>query len=164
MRNLISLTILVLAICGILRICGIRTSVNVLPCLLTGEKVLFLKKWVWLGSAKSLPTYRWWPSVPPLVEDGLYVTDRRVLHVFHIFRLIKQEFSQWFEGKAEPGEDESLEDVSVRKSPLLGPYLDVLSQSPVKRWYRSHQLRLRLFMRDPESVRRIISEAMAKST
>ena len=135
-------------------------KVNVLPSLLAGEKVLFFKPWVWAASGKSLPTYRVWCSLPPVLEHGLYVTDRRVLHVFHFCRLITQECSQWFEGKQEPGYDESVKDVSVGTGPLLGPYLDVVSESLVKRWYRSRRLRLRLYMRNPESVCRIISEAM----
>ena len=160
MEKLILLIVLVLVICGGLRIFGIRTSINLLPSLRAGEKVLFLKRWVPVGSVKSLPTYRWWCSLPPLVEHGLYVTDRRVLHVFHIFRLLTQEFSQWFQAKQEPPDDETAKDVSVGRGRLLGPYLDIVSESGVKRWFRSRDLRLRLFMKDPESVRRIISEAM----
>lgn len=163
MEKLMALIVLVLAIWGILRIFGIRTSINLLPSLRAGEKVLFLKRWVWVGSVKSLPTYRWWPSLPPIVEHGLYVTDRRVLHVFHIFRLLTQELSQWFESKGEPGDDELLKDVRGGRSLLLGPYLDIVSESLVKRWWRSPRCRLRLFMRSPESVRRIISEAMTRS-
>jgi hypothetical protein len=133
-----------------------------LPSFLPGEKVLFFKSWVWAGSFKSWPSYRWLLSVPLLVEHGLYVTDRRVLHVFHIFRIIKQEERQWFEGKQEPGDNELVKDVSCGKSLLLGPYLDIVSENPVKRWYRSPKIRLRLFMKNPERIRRIIAEAMTQ--
>jgi hypothetical protein len=146
-----------------LRLMGVRFKFNVLPSLLAGEQVLFLRGWVRVGSVKAPPTYRWWCSLPPLLEHGPYVTDRRVLHVFHIFRLLTEEFSQWFEGRQGPGDDESVKDVTVGSSLLLGPYVDVVSESLVKRWYRSRRLRMRLFMRDPESVCQIISQAMARS-
>jgi len=150
--------------CG-LKLFGIPVSINVLPSFLSGEKVLFFKSWVWAASGKSWPSYRCWPSVPLLVEHGLYVTDRRVLHVFHLFRIIKQEESQWFEGKQGPGDNELVKDVSCGKSLLLGPYLDIVSENLlVKRWCRSPKVRLRLFMKKPESVRRIIAEAMTRNS
>lgn len=163
MEKLIALIVLVLAIWGILRIFGIRTSINLLPSLRAGEKVLYFKRWVWAASGKSRPSYRVWCSLSPLVEHGLYITDRRVLHVFHLFWLLTQEFSQWFEGKGEPPDDESLKDVSVGRSLLLGPYLEIGSENLVKQWGRSPRLLVHLFMRNPESVRRIISEAMTRS-
>jgi hypothetical protein len=143
---------------------SVRFKLSMFPPLLPGEKVLLFREWLWLGSVKSLPTYRVWFFPPPLFEEGLYVTDRRLLHVFHFVRVLTQEFSQWFEGKAERGEDELLKDLSIGRSRLLGPYLDVVSESPVKRWYRSRRLRLRLFMRNAEPLCRIISEAMTQKT
>jgi len=161
MRELIAIIILVLVIWGVLRIMGVHTSFNVLPALLPGEKVLFFKRWVWAGSAKSLPTNRVWVSPPLLLEHGLYITDRRVLNIFHMFRLLTQDFSQWFDGKEEAGGADLVKDVTVGKN-LLGSYLEVVSESPVKRWYRSRRFRLRLYMRNPAFVCQIISEAMGK--
>jgi hypothetical protein len=76
---------------------------------------------------------------------------------------MRQELSQWFEGNQEPGDDETAKDVSVGRGRLLGPYLEIVSESGVKRWYRSPKARLRLFMKNPESVRRIIAEEMTRS-
>ena len=142
---------------------GVRHKFNVLPSLLPGEKVLFFKKWVWGASVKSLPTYRDFFSLPPLWEAGLYVTDRRVLLVAHLVRLLTQEVSQWFEGKQDPEDDETIKEVRVGKGALAGPYLEVVSESEVKRWYRSPRFRLRLFMRNPEFLYRLLSETMMKS-
>jgi hypothetical protein len=161
MKTLFVWIVIAFVIWCVHKITGVPVSCNVLPSLLPGEKVLFFKKWVWIASGKSRPTYRCWASVPPLMEHGLYVTDRRVLHVFHFFRIIKQETSQWFEGKQEPGDNELVKDVSCGKSMLLGPYLDIVSENLlVKRWYRSPKVRIRLFMKKPESVQLIIAGAM----
>ncbi len=157
MRTIIGLVILALVLSALLKLFGIRTSFNLLPLLRHEEKVLFLKRWVPIGSVKSLPTYRWWVSLPPFVEHGLYVTNRRILHVFIIFRLLKQEHSQWFHGKQEPEDEELFKEAEVGRSLLLGPYVDVVSENVVKRWWRSRRCRLRLFMRDPESVYKVIS-------
>ncbi|UCG47880.1 MAG: hypothetical protein JSU94_20675 [Phycisphaerales bacterium] len=141
---------------------GMRYKFNVLAGLLPGEKVLFFKPWVWAASNKSLPSYRGFFSLPPLWEAGLYVTDRRVLFVAQLFRLVTQELDQWFEGKNRPGDDEVIKQVRVGKSRLFGPYVEIVSDDPVKRWYRSRRARLRFFMKQAESVCSTISEAMAK--
>ena len=142
---------------------GLRCQLGLLPRLLPGEKVLYLKRWVWAWSCKSLPTYRVMPNFPLLCESGLYVTDRRALHVFHIFRLVTQEFSQWFEGRSEPRDADCIKEVRVGRNPLLGPYLEIWSEDPQKRWWRSHRWRFRVFTRHPEPAHRIISKAIGES-
>ena len=164
MKSLVALIILALIIWGVLRICGIRISFNILPSFIDREEVLLSKRWVWLGSAKSLPTYRWWPSLPPLVEHGLYVTDKRVLHVFHIFRLFKQEFSQWYVEKGGLKDNDFVKEVATGKSWLLGPYLEIVSRNSAKRWYRSSEARLRLFMRSPENICELIDKKIAENS
>ena len=139
---------------------GVRFKFNMLPSLLAGEKVPFFKSRIGILSGKSFPNYRFTFSLPPLLDAGLYVTDRRVLLVFHIFRLLTQKFSQWFEGKEAPGDYELVKTVSVGKGFLLGPYLEVVSENLIGLWYRSRRCRIRLYMREPECVCRIISEAM----
>jgi hypothetical protein len=161
MRTLI---VIVFVIWCVLKLSGIPASFNVLPSFLPGEKVLFFKMWVWAASGKSWPSYRWSFSVPPFMEQGLYVTDRRVLVVFYIFRTIKFEDSLWFEGRGEPGGNEFVKEVNVGKSRIVGPYLEVVSESSVKQWCRSPKIRLRLFMKNPEPIRRIIAEAMTRNS
>lgn len=163
MKTLCLLLILAFVIKGGLRMFGIRTSINLLPSFQAGEKVVFFKKWVWLGSMKSLPSYRLWPSLPPIVEHGMYVTQRRVLHVFHIFRLLRQELSQCFDEKDKSEYGEFMKEVNVGKSWLFGPYLEIVSECPTKSWWRSSELRLRLFMGNPESVRRVIAEEVTRN-
>jgi len=142
---------------------GMRWQVGLLPRLLPGEKVLYSKRWVWAWSCKSLPTYRVMPNFPLLSESGLYVTDRRALHVFHLFRLVTCEFSQWFEGKSEPRDADCIKEVRVGRNPLLGPYLEIVSEDPQRRWWRSHRCRFRISLRHPERAHQVISEAMAGS-
>lgn len=158
----------ILVIWGVLKICGIPVSFSLLPAFLAEEKVLFFKRWVWAASGKARPIYygcRCWVSLPPLLEHGLYVTDKRVLHVYYFFRIIEFEFSQWFEGEQEPPDNELIKDVSYGKGLLLGPYLDIVSENLVKQWFRPPQVqvRIRLYMREPAFVCQIISEAMRKN-
>lgn len=139
---------------------SLRFKFNVLPSLLPEERVLFRKDWVWAASGKSLPSYRWFFSLPPLCEAGLFVTDRRILFLAYLLRLLTQEFSVWFDGKAESANDEMLIDVRVGRTRLAGPYLETISERPDRCWYRSQRARVRLFMRDPDAVHRIITEAV----
>jgi hypothetical protein len=69
----------------------------------------------------------------------------------------------WFEGKGEPGDNEFIKEIRVGKNWLFGPYLEVVSESSVRQWYRSRRLRVRCFMRNPEPAYRIITEAMTKA-
>ncbi len=50
--------VIFLAVWGMLSICGVRTSLGLLVSFLPGEKVLLFQRWIWLGSAKSKPSYR----------------------------------------------------------------------------------------------------------
>ncbi len=84
-----------------------------------------------------------------------------MLFIAHSCRLLTTEFSQWFEGVAESEDEEFVRDVSVGRHRVLGPYLEVVSHNPVKPWYRSHDIRLRFFMRHPEGALEAIREAMA---
>jgi hypothetical protein len=143
---------------------GSRFKFNLLPSLLAGEKVLFFKRWVLAASALSPPNYRWTFSLPPVCEAALYVTDRRILYIAHFLRLLTVEFDQWFKGKQEPEEPELVKDVSVGRNLLLGPYLEVVSESLVKLRFRSRRCRMRLYMREPEPVCQVISEAMTESS
>jgi len=141
---------------------GLRFKFNLLPSLLPEEKVLFFKQQVWILFVKSLPTYRLNISLPPLVEVGLYITDKRILLVIYSFRIFAQEFSQWFEGRGTSADNEFIKEVKVGKSWLWGPYLEVVSDGS-KAWYRGTQFRMRLFMRNPEPVRQIIAEEMMRN-
>lgn len=141
---------------------SLQFKFNLLPSLLSEEQVLLRKDWVWGASGLSLPSYKWFFSLPPLWEAGLFVTDRRILFVAHGLRLFTQEFSVWFDGKAESPDDEMLIDVRVGRTRLAGPYLEIVSERPKACWYRSRRARVRLFMRHPEVVHRIITEATSE--
>jgi len=131
-----------------------------LPKLLPGEKVLFFKPWLWFASGKSFPNYRILFPIPLLCEAGLYITDRHVLSVFYICRLFIQEYSIWVKDKRAPEDNEFIKETSVGKNLLLGTYLEIVSETSPRPWYRSHQARLRYFMKDAEFVHRVIAEAM----
>ena len=135
-----------------------------LPHLLAEEKTLHFKRWIWGASFKSYPSYRVFSSLPPLWEAGFYITDRRILLVAHLFRLLTQEVSLWFPGKAEGTDPEVVRDVCVGTGRLLGSYLEITSEDPTKHWYRSRELRSRIFMREPEDLRRLISDQLERSS
>ena len=135
---------------------------NSLPALQPGETVLLFKKWVWAMSTKSLPSRRIFCSLPPFCEAGLYITNRRVLVLASVFRLLTQEISQWHAGHADGGDDDVIRRVELGRSSLVGPYLDVVSTSAKKHWYRSPELRLRLYIQNAEEACRIIAEFLDK--
>jgi hypothetical protein len=135
---------------------GIRFKFSLLPSFLPGEKVLYFKKWLWFCSGRSFPNYRIFFSLPPLWEGALYITDRRVLFVGYLFRLISQEFDQWFELEEKPPDTEIIKEIRVGENWLLGSYLEIISEDSVKHWYRLPKVRIRLYMKDVESVRGII--------
>jgi hypothetical protein len=109
-------------------------------------------------SLKSPPSDRLNLSLPPVLEAVVYITDRRILLVVHIFRILSGEHSLWFEGGGKPGAKEFIKEVNIGKRQRLGPYLEIISESSAKRWYRSPEAQLRLFMSNPESIRKIIAE------
>jgi len=139
---------------------GLRLKVNLHPFFHPGEKALFTEPWVWLMSWKSFPNFRVTFSIPPLSEAGMYVTDRRVLLIFHLFRIVTMESSFYLDENAQTGGNDCLKEVTVGHSRLFGPYLQMISENPQKKWYRSTRARIRIFMRNPESLRRIITAAM----
>ena len=136
---------------------------NSLPALQPGETVLLFKKWVWAMSTKSLPSYRVFASLPPLCEAGLYITNRRVLVLASVFRLLTQEISQWHAGFAEGGDSDVIRRVELGRSSLVGPYLEIVSTTAEQHWYRSPDLRVRLYIRNAEDARRIIAEYLDTS-
>ena len=133
---------------------------SALPALQPGETVLLVKKWVWATSTKSPPSRRIFCSLPPVCEAGLYITNRRVLVLASVFRLLTQEVSQWHAGFAEGGDSDVIRRVELGRSSLVGPYLDVVSTSAKKHWYRSPELRLRLYIRNAEEACRLIAECV----
>jgi hypothetical protein len=82
------------------------------------------------------------------------------LLVAYLFRLFIQENSLWLKGKGEPEDNEFIEETNVGHNFLLGTYLEIVSETFPKPWYRSHRARLRFFMKDAEAVHEIIAEAM----
>lgn len=142
---------------------NLRIDFNLLPHIQPDEKVLCVKKWLWAASFKSLPTYRFFFSLPPIMESGIYVTDRRLLKVLYIFRILSIEMSIWFPGYATAEKDETMRSVTIDEMPVFGRYLEIISEDSIKRWYRSRQLRIRLFLRDPQPICGLISQAIEES-
>ena len=142
----------------------LKVSLNLPPRLLAGEKVLHLKPMVWAASGKSVPSYRVSLSLPLIQEMGLYVTDRRVLLPCWLLRLVRLEWSAWFTEEDKTADQDHLETVAVGRSAFLGPYLELITCNPVAHWWRSRKARIRLFMKSPEPVCRLIFEALGPTT
>ena len=140
-----------------------RFKFNLFPSFLSGEKMYISQEHIRAFSVKSPPSGRVNLSAPLLLETRVYVTDRRVIFIVHIFRILAGEHSLWFEGRDESEARDIIKGVNIGKRPLLGPYLEITSENPTKRWYRGRQLRSRFFMKKPESVYNVIIEAMAKN-
>jgi hypothetical protein len=158
------LLITILLIWAISRVAGMRLRLNLLPTLQSGEKVLFVEKWVAFCTYLSSPTYRWSFSLPPVMDQGFYVTDKRVLHILHIFRLFSEEFNQCFGKETCVCDTDFIKEIRTSKHWLCGPYLEIVSENATKQWGRSTRARLRLYMRNPEPVCKIIADAMTKNT
>jgi serine/threonine protein kinase/predicted esterase len=142
--------------------CG-RHQFGLMPNLLPGERVLHFQKRLGATLWKSLPTYRFNVSWPPLSEVELYVTDRRVIVLTNVLRLVTNEFSMWFRNTAPGAASEVFKRVTLGQSRWFGPYLELISEHPEKRWYRSRELRLRLFVREPEVLETLISSASSEA-
>ena len=142
----------------------IRFEFCLLPQLISQEKVVYFKRWVWGASFKSYPTYRVFFSLPPLWEEGFYVTDRRILIVTYLFRLFAQEYSLWFPGKGRSPDSEFVKEVRVGEGRVFGKYLEIISEDPIKHWYRSRELRSRIFMRNAGDVCKLISDQLERSS
>ncbi len=139
---------------------GVRFKFGPLPELLPGERVLRMKDWIWASSFKSLPTYRVFVSVPPLLEAGLYVTERRILIVAYVLRLLVEEVSYWFPGKAEGSDRELVKAARIQHGHMLGSYLEIISEDAKRHWYRSRELRTRIFTRQAEGLHGVILTAL----
>ncbi len=139
---------------------AIWLSTNPLPDLLSGERVVHFERRLGLLFCKSLPTYRYFFSLPPLWSAGMYVTDRRVLFITHFFGLA-QRFSLWFPGKAADTQREMLRRVSLGRSGVLGPFVQLDSEDYRTRWYRGLNLLLRLHLSNAETLHEIILAAQA---
>jgi hypothetical protein len=135
-------------------------SFHLLPRLLAGERVVHCQPWLWVASTKSLPSYRVSESLPLLQEMGFYHTQRRRLLTCWLFRLVRFDWVAWFGRREDGAERDSIKEVSVGRSPVLGRYLQIVTCNPVKHWWRSCEGRIRLFMENPEPLYRWLTEAL----
>jgi serine/threonine protein kinase len=140
-----------------------RWRFSPLPNLLSGERVLHFQRRVGVTLWKSLPNYRLNVSWPPLSEIGFYVTDRRMIVVTYVLRLVTHEFSIWFPATAPGASSELLKRLSTGQSRWFGSYLELISEHPQACWYRTHELRLRLYLRKPEFLAHTIAAASSQS-
>ena len=58
------------------------------PVLEPGERILCMRHFVKVASGKSWPTYKCSFSLPPILDVGLYVTDRRIFVIGMLLRLL----------------------------------------------------------------------------
>jgi hypothetical protein len=136
---------------------------NPLPAFQPGETVLHFEKRLWALSCMSPPTYRLFFSLPPLTEAAMYVTDRRVVLIDSVLRWLTQEFSIWFAPESHQPARELFKAASLGSGRWSGNYLELISEDPQRHWYRSRELRLRFFMRDPGVLERLISGTALRS-
>ncbi len=122
------------------------------PVLEPGERILCMRHFVKVASGKSWPTYKCSFSLPPILDVGLYVTDRRIFVIGMLLRLISAEFSQWYPGASSTA-TEIIREVRVGKGRVLGPYIEVVSESTVPLLGRSRQARTRYYVSSPELIR-----------
>ncbi|MBI5388284.1 MAG: protein kinase [Verrucomicrobia bacterium] len=140
-----------------------RFKFNLLTELLPGERVLQFKKWIWGISAKSPPSYRLFFSLPPLLEAGLYITDRRVVLISTLVRLLSQEVSVWFPTQAKSEDRDWLKEASTGQN-RFGRYVELISEDARKHWYRSREMRLRFYTRAPALLQQAITAAQLEAT
>jgi hypothetical protein len=129
--------------------------------LLPGETSLHTQKWLRLVSSKTSPGYRIAHNLWPLWTIRLVVTDRRCRCLATLLLFFTQEIDMWYPGRNPEGDTETVTGVSVGKG-FWGRYLEIASRDPnrKKTWYRSPELRLRFYFKDPERVEALICEAM----
>ena len=129
---------------------------------LPGERVLHSLPRLGVISGKALPSYQVFFPIPPLCRAALYVTDRRVLLVAHLFGCVVQEISMWYPGKAGAGDEERVQSTCTGSLRWLGPYLEVVSHNPSRccPWLCARTMRLRFYVKCPEPLCESISAAL----
>jgi hypothetical protein len=137
----------------------LRFQFNTLPRLQEGKTVLLFLPWVWVMLSSSKPSYRVFASVPPLFEARVYFTDRRILVLMSVFRLVFQEVSLWFSEFGKAGEG-VMQSSAVGENGIRGHCLDVMSKNDGTQWYRSPELRVRMFTRHAHQAHAIISQML----
>ena len=142
---------------------GSQISLSLPPRLQPGEKVLYFKSILWAATGKSLPSYRVSVFCPPIQEMGLYVTDLRVFLPAWVLRIFRVDWMAWFAEVDKTADRDYIGAVSVGRNRLFGPYLEIITYNPVQHWWRSPKARIRLFMKSPEPVCRLVTEALART-
>ncbi len=130
------------------------------PRFLAGEAVLYSKSFVWAVSGKSFPSYRVSIVLPPIQEMALYVTNRRVLLPCWMFRLVRFEWMAWFARADAAADQDCIQTASVGRTRFLGPYLELITSKSAQHRWRSATARIRIYVSDPETPCRLISEAL----
>ncbi len=139
---------------------GMRFCFGYRSPLLPGETVLATVPWMPAVRFLSPPTFRYVVPVPPLWFARFFVTDRRALLATTMLWLLRQDFSQWFAGRADPADDEIITDVRIGRGRTAGSYLQITLLAPASQRLRSRELQLRVYMRDPELLSRLIRNAI----
>lgn len=153
-------------------------GLGMVPRFRSGETVL-AQSGCRVVSGKSLPSYRVTFIMPPLVDMSLIVTDRRVLLVAYVARLLRQEFSVWYAEPSTAGEAETIRRENkatallyegfapLREADVLravsvgssrwGTFLELNSETAKKQPLRGVALRLRCYTRNAPKLAEIIA-------
>lgn len=126
---------------------------SLLPEFESGERILSSLPWAWMATGKSLPTYRVFAAIPIIAELGLYVTDRRLVFVASLFRILGIHSSIWF---LDDQSRERLDHVTTGRSSIFGPYVEIVSEDPHGHWWRSRVARIRIYTRNADELQNTI--------
>ncbi|MEO0529100.1 MAG: hypothetical protein AAF266_00850 [Planctomycetota bacterium] len=128
------------------------------PTLMPGERVRHVKRWLGLVVFHSLPSHRWLFTLPPLCDAVLRVTDRRLILSDHVMLAITQHASFWRPGTPTLADD-VIDQITVDRSRVLGPYVQIISEAPNTSWWRSRTAWVRIYSAESARLLRKITDA-----
>ena len=144
---------------------GVRFTYGQGAALPPGEQALHGQRRFRAVSSQSPPSYQVGIQMPPLCLMTLHVTNRRLILANCFMLGLTWELHLWYEGLNPEDDPEVVTGVSVGRG-FLGEYLEIRSHDPRHKetWYRSEDLTLRFYFKNPGKVAAIIEQAMGTST
>lgn len=145
------------------RLMTVRASCSTLAMMAPGEKVLFSKPRLWFWHYRGPWSYRFNLSCPVVAETGLYITDKRLLLIFGMMRLIFLEHSIAIAGADVDSHTGRVTGARVARSRLLGRYVEILFATGKCNCHVPKQGLLRFYMKAADALSQIINDAVANS-